>query len=163
MVNTTDGVFEIVIYKTELLVSNPELIIIDGSNQELLEDNVNDDTRYKPSEIVVLCLAKLEREDITSWYSWGNKDVINVKKWKSNIITGHSSHFGSTGNYYSYGNRANYGLIGKSSLTQFVHKKFKSKSKALQAGMNAGVLGTLCDDDLNKGVLTLVNILPNLW
>ena len=80
LANTTDGVFEIVIYKTELLASNPELIIIDGSNQELLEDNVNDDTKYKPSGIVVLCLAKLERENITSGYSWCNKDAINIKK-----------------------------------------------------------------------------------
>ena len=94
---------------------------------KLLENNMRDDTKYKPSGIVIFSLAKVEREDIRSEYSWGNKDALNVKKWKSNIITGYSSHFGSTGNYYSFGNRANYGLIGTSSLTQFTQKKFKCK------------------------------------
>ena len=58
MANTTDGSLAIVSYKTELLASNQYLIIIDGINQELLEDNVNDDTEYKQSGIVVLCLVK---------------------------------------------------------------------------------------------------------
>ena len=115
--------------KSEILSSNPDVIVIDSSNQELLFDNVNDSSKYKPSGVVVLCMVKLEREKIASQYLWGLQDTVNIKKWKNNIITGHSTHFGSTGNYYSFGNRANYGLIDKSSLTQFAHKKFKSESK----------------------------------
>ena len=137
LANTTDGLFAIVSYKNELLASNPGLIIIDGSNQELLKDNVNDNTEYKPSGIVVLCMAKLEREKISSQYSWESKDNINIKKWKSNIITGHSTHFGSTGNYYLFGSRANYGLIDKSSLRKFVQKKLKKKTKTNIAKLNA--------------------------
>ena len=129
LANTKGGYMLIATNKNELLKSNPDLIVIDGSNQELLIDNVNDHTDYEPSGILVLCIAKLERESVKSQYLWGPKDASNIKKWKTNIITGHSSHFGSTGNYYSFGNRANYGLIGLSSLTQFVHKKVQEEIK----------------------------------
>ena len=61
LANTNNSCMVIVGYKREFVESNPNLIVIDGSNQELLEDNVNDDTVYTPSGIVVLCISKLER------------------------------------------------------------------------------------------------------
>ena len=64
-----------------------------------------------------------------------------------------NSNFGSTSYYCSYGNRANYGLIDKSSITQFAYKTLKSELKTLQAGMNAEVIENLYADDLTKGVL----------
>ena len=162
LANTKGGYMLIATNKNELLKSNPDLIVIDGSNQELLIDNVNDYTDYQPSGILVLCIAKLERESVKSQYLWGHKDAENIKKWKTNIITGHSSHFGSTGNYYSFGNRANYGLIGLSSLTQCVHKKFKKKSKMKEATFNTETFEQLLAQDLKNGVQSLVSILPNV-
>ena len=148
--------------KTGILSSNPDVIVVDGSNQELLMNNVNDHSEYKPSGIVVLCMVKLEREKIDLQYLWGLKDAMNIKKWKSNIITGHSTHFGSRDNYYSFGNQANYGLIDKSSLTQFVHKKFKNKTKMNIAKMAAQSFEHLLAQDIKHGVQSLISILPKI-
>ena len=148
--------------KSEILSSNPDVIVIDSSNQELLFDNVNDSSKYKPSGVVVLCMVKLEREKIASQYLWGLKDAVNIKKWKNNIITGHSTHYGSSGNYYSFGNRANYGLIDKSSLTQFAHKKFKSETKMNTVKMEAQRFEYLLAEDLKNGVQSLISILPKV-
>ena len=94
--NTIDGVLAIVANKDELVKSNPRLIVTDGSSQELLSDNVNDVTQYKPSGIVLLMLVKWERDKIKSGYSWAKKDAMNIKRCKNNIISAHSNHFGST-------------------------------------------------------------------
>ena len=39
----------------------------------------------------------------------------------------HSSYFGSTGCYYSFGNRANYGMIDGSTIIQYTNKNYKVK------------------------------------
>ena len=67
--NMLGGYMLIVGKKKELLKVNPGLIVIDGSNQELLSNNMNDSTTYLPSGIVVLCICKLERESIMKQYS----------------------------------------------------------------------------------------------
>ena len=148
--------------KTEFLKLNPDLIVTDGSNQELLLDSVNDHTEYKPLGSIMLCMAKLEREKIFSQYSWGSKDVFTIKKCKSNIITRHSTHVGSTSNYYSFGKQANYGLVDKSSLTQFVHEKFKNMTKMNIAKLNAQLFEQLLAQDIKNGVQSLIYILPNV-
>ena len=66
--NIKGGYMLIVAEKIELVKSNPDLIVIDGCNQGLLLDNVNDHTNYQPSGIVVLCIAKLEQESIKFQY-----------------------------------------------------------------------------------------------
>ena len=113
--------------KDELLKSNPKLIITDASNQELLEDNINDVTKYKPSGMVLFLLIKWDRDKVKSGYSWSQNEAVNIKKYKNNIITAHSSHFGSTGAYYSFGNRGHYGLINNCSVAQFVSNNSKMK------------------------------------
>ena len=95
--NTANGILAIVANKDELMKSNPTLIVTDGSSQELLSDNVNDVTQYKPLGILLLMLVKWERDKIKSGYCWAKKNAINIKRCKNNIITGHSNHFGSTG------------------------------------------------------------------
>ena len=160
--NVANGFMAAVGLKKELLLSNPDLIVVDGSNQELLDDNINDVTAYKPSGIVVLCLIKLERELIRSQYLWGPNDALNINKCKTNIITGHSTHFGSTGKYYSFGNRANYGMIDKSSITQFVLKKYNKLSSMKTAEQQSQEMEQLLANDLYNGVTSLVSIMPNL-
>ena len=132
LANIHGGCMLMVVKKQEILDHNPHVIVVDGSSQELLCDNTNDISNYKPSGILVLLMVKLKSALVKRQYSWGQKDAVKIKKWKNNIISKHSTHFGSTGNYYSFGNRANYGMIDQSSLTQFVHKKFKSLTKMKQ-------------------------------
>ena len=68
---------------------------------------------------------------------WGAKEGKILKGCKPNIIQGSASHFGSSGKYYSFGARANYGRIEKSTLTQYVTKKFKSTERSLISKIDA--------------------------
>ena len=113
LANINGGYIAIIGNKIEFLQVNPDLIVVDGSNQELLQDNMNDETVYQPSGILVLCIARLERDKIRTAYKWNAKDANTISTCKTNIITAHSTHYGSTGDYYCFGNRANYGLIDK--------------------------------------------------
>ena len=95
-------------------------------------------------------LVKWERGKIKSGYSWAKKDAINIKSCKNNSISAHSNHFSSTGEYFSFSNRGNYGLINNSSVAQFADKKFKSKNKTKQASKEANDMDLLISNDLKK-------------
>ena len=77
--NMANGILAIVANKDELMKSNPTLIVTDGSSQEVLSDDANDVTQYKPSGILLLMLVKWERDKIKSGYCWDKSDEINIK------------------------------------------------------------------------------------
>ncbi len=95
------------------MLQNPNLIITDGSGSEKECDGGKE---YKGSGYVILFLGRLQRQTGISKYLWGKGKTSVVRDCKSNIIKGNLSHHGSSGNYFSFGNRANYGLMNKSSI-----------------------------------------------
>ena len=82
---------------------------MDSSGQETRYEKLDGRIHYKPYGKLLLCLCKLTRDQNVSEYGWGKKDINLLKKCKNNIIQSHLSHYGSTGEYYSFGNRANFG------------------------------------------------------
>ena len=70
----------IVADKNESIKCDPDLIVVDGSSQELLLDNRNNQTYYEPSEILILCIANLGRDSIKTQYLWGPDDASNIKR-----------------------------------------------------------------------------------
>ena len=60
---------------------------------------------------------------------WTNENVGDVKACKKNIFTGRSSYFESKGYYASFGMKANYGIVNKSSLAEYAVKKTKCEYK----------------------------------
>ena len=101
---------------------NPRLIITYGSRLKSTEGNDKNDKQYQPSGIVLLMLAKWGRELTKLSYLRRVDDISNLKRCKTNIIIARTSHYGSTGLYYSYGNRDNYGMINNSLVTQYGRK-----------------------------------------
>ena len=122
----------------------------------------NETSTYRPSGIIVLFMCKLQTDKYTTEYTWGQKEANILKTCKNNIITGHSHHFGSSGNYYSYGNRANYGMINNSSVTQYVSKKYSNKERTLKAATNAAILDDRASEEMKNGIMALTTIIPNL-
>ena len=51
-----------------------------------------------------------------------------------------SSHFGSTGEYYSFGNKGNFGMIDDSSVGQYACKIYKSTVSLSKAIINASIM-----------------------
>ena len=158
--NIKGGYILIVGDKLELMETNDDLIVVDGSSQENDHKSIND--RYKPSGKVILSLCKLHQQHNNTYFSWGKSEAKLLKKSKHNVMKGHSSHFGSTGDYYSFGNRANYGMINNSSVTQYVSKKYTSGKKTLVAKKDAEHIERMGSRDIDCGIKNLCTVIPNL-
>ena len=112
--------------------------------------------------MLLLFFVKLDRECNNTGYAWGKKDSIFLKRCKQNIISCHSTHYGSTGKYYSFGNRANFGLINNSSITQYVPKKYKNLDRMDISKENAAIMDDMSSDELIMGIKGLQSILPTI-
>ena len=157
--NIRGGFCMIVGEKTELMLHNPNLMIADGSGSEKECDS---DRQYKGSGYVMMFLGRLQRQTDISKYLWGKEKTGVVRYCKSNIIKGNSSHHGSSGNYFSFGNRANYGLLNRSSVTQYVPKKYRSNKASKASQLDAEFMEKIVGRELELGILYLSTIIPNL-
>ena len=99
------------------MLHNPDLIVTNGNGSETESDT---DSQFIGSGYFVLFLGRLQRHTGISTYIWGKENTSVVRECKTNIIKGNSSHHGSSGNYFSFGDRANYGLINNSLITQYI-------------------------------------------
>ena len=88
----------------ELLNGNDRIIVIDGNGRDIY--SFGKGVNYCASGGVILCLCCLKQDINTSQYKLCFKIASMLKGCKENTIKGHSDHFGSTGNYYPFGNRA---------------------------------------------------------
>ena len=52
--------------------------------------------------------------------------VHDSQKHYTNIITPKNNHNGSKGTYYSHGNKANFGIVNGSSVSQYAYKMSKN-------------------------------------
>ena len=108
------GYILIVTLKDHLKKMNSDFVVINGGN-------VDDEA----SGYIVLCLCQIRKQTNISEYIWGNYKVKLLHSAKRNIITGHSTHYGSKGKYYSFGNRANYAMVDNSTITQYTPRNIQ--------------------------------------
>ena len=146
--------------KDDILATNNKVLVVDGSSQEL--GNNENNKGYKASGMVLLCLVTLKKDRNETGYTWGKREATFLKSCKSNIMTGRSHHFSSTGNYYSYGNRDNFGRVHNSTITQYVSKKYASIDKTKVAKENAEIMEDLSTQELAMGIKYLSAIIPNV-
>ena len=125
---------------------DPNLMVMDVSSQQIEEETVSN---YQISGYLVLFLGRLQRENGVSEYVWRKDEINEVKECKSNIIKGNSSHHGSSGEYYSFGNRANYGVINTFSITRYTPKNTHLLIARLRLYMMLNYLKTLLGGNLN--------------
>ena len=109
--NIEGGFFLITSRKQDVLSLYKDTLIVDGSCHK----TINDET-YHPSGIVILMFCKLQNTKQQKGYKWGLHQANCCKATKENIMDSQSSHHGSTGSYYSVGNRGNYGMNDGSSV-----------------------------------------------
>ena len=77
-------------------------------------------------------------------------------------MKGHSSPFGSVGNYFSFGNRANYGIVNNSSVTQYVCKKYSAANSTIAAKTDSEYLEAMSSRELDNGITNLCKVIPTL-
>ena len=87
------------------------------------------------SDKVVLMVGTLARVSKIIAYDSFHKESIRttIKRCKPNIMVSPSyKHHGSSGDYYAFGNKTNYGLIDDSSVGIFTIINSKNKNKQIK-------------------------------
>ena len=88
---------------------------------------------------------------------WNRHHHEMIKKYKSHIITGSNQHHASSGYYYTYGNKDNYGMLGKSSISSYSTKKCE-----IQSQLRGACITEMSQMDLELGIKELSKYLPTL-
>ena len=100
--------------------------LIDATNHTATNDH--NDNKYDPSRIVVLSLIKFQR-NIRGVLEWYVSHAMVMTSHKANMMQCSSKHHDSTDQYYSYDNKANFGIIDMSSISQCSEKQRSLKIK----------------------------------
>ena len=98
---------------------------------------------------------------VTDW-EWNESVFKAIKTSKNNVITKKNNHNGSSGYYYSYGNRSNFGMIDGSSVRQYSHKKFKDDVKTTKAHVIDSLVDKISSHELGAGIDSLSRRIHNL-
>ena len=157
--NISGGYCMIVGDKKEILLHYPNLIIMDGGGTQDENDTEN---HRNGSGYLILFFGRLQRQTGISKYVWGGDKLNIVKECKTNVIKGNSSHHGSSGNYFSFGNRANYGKINNSSITQYVPKKYMSVNQSIISMHDAELMEKIVGRELELSIMYLSKLIPKL-
>ena len=87
---------------------------------------------------------------------WGREQYDIVKSCKKNIITLANNHHGSCGDYFSWGNKGNYGMKDKSSVGSYVTRP------GLKSSLNSAFIEQMVNTELQSSILKMGKILPSL-
>ena len=101
-------------------IAKSKILILDATNRTTT-NNYNDD-KYEPSGVILLALIHLDvkYEGILEW----KKEHHNMMhEHKKPLFETDSKHHGSTGKYYSYGNKGNFWMVGLSSIGQYTSRE----------------------------------------
>ena len=105
------------------LVGSGEVILIDNLEGSDVGRAFNNKSVL--SDYILLAIMQGSKQNARnrgSGWTWGSKHYEFVTKSKDNIMTGSNKHHNCDGLYFSWGNKANYGRKGNSSLGQYATK-----------------------------------------
>ena len=131
--------------------------LIDATNRTATTNYTEE--KYVPSGTILLALLKFDSSS-KGLMNWDASHAKMMKRHKTSTIQGNSKHFDSKGQYYSYGNKANFGLINLSSISQYSEKKTNMKKK-----VEGICLEELSQHEQHYGIASLsrhIPILPTL-
>ena len=114
MNNIKNGVVYITTAVDELSeeIQNGTIHLVDGTS-----------TCTTGSGVVILMMCKLGEKDNCTGKEWGRDDHVLFKKIKVSTNSASHKHHGSIGDYYCFGNKALYGKVGTSSVSQYALKR----------------------------------------
>ena len=150
--NTTNGLVYIMTNKKELSseIESGNIHIIDGTTR--CSNNDGYDSKHCPSGMILLCVCKVGANEQCNGIKWGNAEEKILKSVKNSTITATNSHHGSHGGHYSFGNKAFYGKVGSSSVSQYAVKKSND--------ISAKVLEELFSNEVRYGVNNIAKHIP---
>ncbi len=135
--------------KDELTASNRNLYIIPSTLGKSGYDNCSFKKNCDGSGSVIISYILLRKDNSESTNDWSNSSICDLKRCKTNICKGNGTHFGSSGYYASFGNRANYNTINDSSITTYVNKKSKNIIRQKDINEMTSKFENMCSDELS--------------
>ena len=145
--------FLVIITIQECLKSVKDTFIVGTSNA---------DFNYELSfGIIVLSICNLGiKSHIGRSQSRGEYE--SIRRCKENIIQGQSQQRGSTGYFYAFGNKANYGIVNDSSIVPGVNITYKTKEKTGMSKYIENMLEGICVHELGLGINGLLKVIPTM-
>ena len=135
---------------------NHNVFIIDSQSCE------ESDIKEKKSGILLLMYCVDDYQKHNTGWKWDDNLFKAMKSSKNNIITKKNNHNGSTGNYYSYGNKGNFALVDGSSVGQYTYKGFKDQLKATRAHVRDCAVDCISTHELAAGIDSLSSRVHNI-
>ena len=124
-----------------------------------IENNLYNN-HYSPSGIVVIYLCKLQTHKRYTGWTWWQIHFHAINQNLPNIVDTKLSYFGSTGFYYSYGNKGNYGIKEHLSVGQYSIKIYDKKMD--NAILNAKLIEEMCAQEIKLGLDGLMTVILEL-
>ena len=94
---------------------------------------------------------------------WNDEAAAKLKFAKNNVLmSSKGKHFDSTGEYYSFGNKGNFGMVNNSSVGIYCSKLYKNIEKQKKATIIADQMEKSSATEVGYGVMKLSAIIPNI-
>ena len=136
------------------LITKKSIILIDG--MEGCQHHNENNTTSKMSGYVILAVMHLDKSLDKFGFKWGREQYEVVKSCKKNIMTLANNHHGSCGEYFSWGNKGNYGMKNKSSVGSYVTRP------GLKSLLNSAFIEQMINTELQTSILKICKILPSM-
>ena len=108
------------------------------------------------SGYVLLAVMHLDKRLDRIGLKWGREQYDIVKSCKKNIMTLGNNHHGSYGEYFSWGNKGNYGMKNKSSVGSYV------TGPGVKSSLNSAFIEKMVNTELQSSILKISKILPSM-
>ena len=158
-IGNTGGYFFLITTKEDVMKLYDNILIVDGSCK-VCDDSI--DNTDHPSGMVILLYCKMQNNVSGRGYRWGPHQAKFCKLTKENVISKDANHHGSEGEYYSFGNKANYGMIDQSSLALYTYKKYKNSISNELSELNANIIEVMAACELKLAIEDMIKVVPSL-
>ena len=142
------------IEELNVMIECNSIILIDSTEGSKSGRAINDKSRL--SGYVMLAVMQLDKTINRSGFAWGRGHFNTVNIAKNNIMTLSNKHHQSTGHYFSWGNRGNYGMLENSSVGGYACKRGD------KAKMNSEFIEFMMNTELISAINKMKKILPIL-
>ena len=132
------------------------IVVLDGTTRCAWNDG--EDDAYSPSGRVVLGTFNISDIDECTEVSWGLQQKKILKKIKNNTINKTNNHNQSEGLYFSFGNKAFYGRVGNSSVSQYAIKGSDNEENVNLANY----MVKLISNEITNGMNNVAKLVPNI-
>ena len=113
--------------------------------------------------LLFLCVMGNKNKGDISEVCWNDEAATKLKYSKNNILkSSKAKHFDSTGEYYSFGNKGNFGMVDNSSVGIYASKSYTKSSSNLKAKSIADEMESSSANEVGYAVKNLSGVVPNL-